>query len=774
MHARGWSIRTRIILLVLSINLVAVGSLGYLSYSIFFSTLLQKEVELLGLENRRNAISFSDELKTLKSDVLYLAETIRIGEIAEHAEKSNTTLQKVITNKDKKILTNLFVHMLELNPTYLQVRFLDASGAGQELVRVDKLSSGLSRVIPDDELQLKSKELYFQETLKREVGDIYISDFNLNREHGKIEIPHKPVIRACSPIYSKNGSLLGMVVINKSAVAFLSRFKKSSGGRRSYIVDNNGRFLVHPDPTKSFEFEYREVPGILESYPVLFKKVLEASTSSNPTQLRSYIGPLKLIRSAAINFSIVFLDKKQHRFITLINSSSTEPIVARLRQLKNRLLLSGLLILFATIAIGFWIGNRITLPIVKLVGAVRSFGDEKTIGSFPSADNGEVGDLIRAFQGMISKIEEEISERKAAEQLFSSIIDLSPSGLLLVNARFQIVLANDKIEEIFGYTSDEIKGEGLDSLIPAEFKEKHRELATEYFLNGEVKDMALRDDIVGIRKDGRIVPLEVGLVRVVLRGENYVLAAINDVSIRKEAENLLKSKNKELEQANEDLESFAYTASHDLNAPLARILQAAEILEEQLGNASLTEGQKKLLSIINRGGSQMINLVKDLLQYSKTGRSQGSFASVDLNEVANEALSNLDAKISESNAQIEIQELPVIIGDRTSLVQLFQNLISNGIKFKGERESIVKIYAKKKGSGWEIFVKDNGIGIALENQAKIFKAFERLHTVKEYDGTGIGLATCVKVVEQHNGKIKVQSREGEGAEFVVFIPTLEL
>ncbi|MDC0358188.1 ATP-binding protein [Oligoflexia bacterium] len=226
---------------------------------------------------------------------------------------------------------------------------------------------------------------------------------------------------------------------------------------------------------------------------------------------------------------------------------------------------------------------------------------------------------------------------------------------------------------------------------------------------------------------------------------------------------------KELENKHQELEDFAFVASHDLNAPLYNIRQASELLAEECEKSPSSRSQL-LLGVISRGCIQMTTLISDLLEYSRTGRTNAQFESIDLNEVAEQAVSNLDARILEADAAVELGPLPKIFGDATSFLQLFQNLISNGIKFRGDQSPKVHVSCSSVNKEWHVTVQDNGIGIKPEDQETVFKAFERLHSQSDYQGSGIGLATCKKVIDQHGGKIWIESQLGKGTRIHFTIP----
>ncbi|MFK7925768.1 MAG: ATP-binding protein [Bacteroidia bacterium] len=233
----------------------------------------------------------------------------------------------------------------------------------------------------------------------------------------------------------------------------------------------------------------------------------------------------------------------------------------------------------------------------------------------------------------------------------------------------------------------------------------------------------------------------------------------------------LKQKNKELEQANADLERFAFVASHDLKTPLRNINNFLGLIERRLPKPIPDELQE-YLQIASNNARHMYYLIEDILQYSRLDTQPEVFL-IDLNLIARRAKMQLSDFINESGATIEVGKLPRVMGNEGQLELLFQNLIENGIKYNESEVPHIEISAEQKeGRGIVRFV-DNGIGIEDVYQAKIFDMFYRLHTQDRYEGTGIGLAICQKIASKHHGKIHLESRFGHGTTFVLDFPLAE-
>ena len=228
----------------------------------------------------------------------------------------------------------------------------------------------------------------------------------------------------------------------------------------------------------------------------------------------------------------------------------------------------------------------------------------------------------------------------------------------------------------------------------------------------------------------------------------------------------------ELQVSNSELERFAYVASHDLQEPLRMVSSFLHLLERKLGD-NLDETNKQYIHYAVDGAERMKLLIQDLLQFSRVGTSTEGIRDLDCNEIMTTVHSVLSLSIKESGATIEVKELPVIRGVQAQILQVFQNLVSNAIKYKSDRPLHIEIGCLSKGSHWEFYIADNGIGIDPKFFGKIFIIFQRLHNKAEYSGTGIGLSICKKIVEKHGGTIRVESIPGEGSTFYFTIPKNE-
>ena len=231
----------------------------------------------------------------------------------------------------------------------------------------------------------------------------------------------------------------------------------------------------------------------------------------------------------------------------------------------------------------------------------------------------------------------------------------------------------------------------------------------------------------------------------------------------------LKKRSDQLGRSNAELEQFAYIASHDLQEPLRMVSSYVQLLERRYKN-KLDQDADDFITYASDGALRMQRLINDLLAYSRVGTRGKQPERIDLNRPLAQALENLQVAIKEKGATVTSDPLPFVYGDAGQLTQVFQNLIDNAMKFRGEKPPVVHISASIEGGECICSVRDNGIGISPEYTERLFILFQRLHTRKQYPGTGLGLAICKRIVERHGGKIWVESKPGEGSIFYFTIP----
>ena len=356
----------------------------------------------------------------------------------------------------------------------------------------------------------------------------------------------------------------------------------------------------------------------------------------------------------------------------------------------------------------------------------------------------------------------DIRERRRAETRFRAAVESSPAGMVMIDRHGTIVLVNREIERLFGYSREELVGRPIEALVPERVRARHPSHRDDFFANPQTRGMGAGRDLFGVRKDGREIPVEIGLNPLETEEGVFVLASVVDITERQRFD-------LELRRSNEELERFAYVASHDLQEPLRMVGSYVQLLSRRY-KGKLDSDADEFIGFALDGALRMQRLIEDLLAFSRVGTRGGAMVPTEVDAVVDRALQNLQLRIDETEARVTRGSLPTVAADAGQLEHLFQNLIGNALKFRGTQPPVIHVGAQSNDGVWTFSVRDNGIGIDPEYFDRIFVIFQRLHDRKEYPGTGIGLAICKKIVERHGGRIWVESQAGAGATFHFTIP----
>jgi PAS domain S-box-containing protein len=376
-------------------------------------------------------------------------------------------------------------------------------------------------------------------------------------------------------------------------------------------------------------------------------------------------------------------------------------------------------------------------------------------------------------------IQKEIRKRARVEEQFRSLLEFAPDGMVIVNQKGQIVLVNSQTEKIFGYSRSELLQQSVETLIPQRFGPQHPGHRTQFFGDAKVRPMGAGLELFALRKDGTEFPVEISLAPLQTAEGRLVSCAIRDVTdhkqtrqalvrqaaeVERQREELARS-NVELTAANKELESFSYSVSHDLRAPLRSIDGFSVALLEDCAD-KVDETGKEYLYRVRAATQRMGVLIDDLLDLSRVARVEMRQERVDLSAMAKSILTELASAHPERNASIQIEPRLETIGDSHLLRIVLQNLLGNAWKFTSKRQTPRIEFGKTSSNGTSAyFVRDDGAGFDPAYAARLFGAFQRLHDRSEFPGTGIGLATVQRIVQRHGGRIWAEGALQRGATF---------
>ena len=380
------------------------------------------------------------------------------------------------------------------------------------------------------------------------------------------------------------------------------------------------------------------------------------------------------------------------------------------------------------------------------------------------------GDII-GFSGFMRDItEQKLVEQKLkeSEYKYRHLFETSLYFIGLVNSEGNIIDCNNAMKDI--HFLEDVIGKNFKEIFSLNVKNTYlipifEKLIKSIFEgeNQEGFDFRLERPI------GVHLWIHVEFSLIEIENQKLIQFIMQDITERKRSEQLLQESIEELARINAELEQFTYIASHDLKEPLRMISSFTQLLEKRYKDR-LDEDANDFISYITDGVARMQDLIKNLLDYSKIGKLNRKFEEVDLNDVLKDVIDNLKPIINETHAKIIYDSLPRLFADRYELLQVFQNIISNAIKFRGSDPPLIHISAKPERMHWVFSIRDNGIGIDSKDFERIFIIFQRLHKAEEYEGTGLGLAICKKIVERQGGKIWLESEVGKGSAFYFSIP----
>jgi len=429
--------------------------------------------------------------------------------------------------------------------------------------------------------------------------------------------------------------------------------------------------------------------------------------------------------------------------------------------------------------------TRVIEELAEIDGVVRTFLTTK--GPYRDANNAIIGTMgiarditnrRSADESQLAALKHEIMVREDTarnlaqiENRYRALLESAPEAMVISDASGCIQLVNGQTEKLFGYRREELIGKAVEILVPTQFRAKHPSHRTGYHGNPHTRSMGEGLELRGLRKDGREFPVEIMLSPLETADGILVTAVVRDITERKKSQEDLMQTVGELKRSNDELERFAYVASHDLQEPLRMVASYTQLLAKRYAGR-LDQDADEFIAYAVDGSNRMQRLINDLLAYSRAGSSRTKPQRICSQLALTEALVNLQATIAESGATVTYDALPEVTMDETQLTQVFQNLIGNAVKYRGTEAPRVHISASSVAGVESIFsVQDNGLGIDPQFFEKIFVLFQRLHGRGEFEGTGIGLAICKKMLERLGGRIWVESKPNVGSTFHFAVPT---
>lgn len=741
----GYTLGLRGKLVALTVATTLISSLTL--FGLFYNQLRQEEeadgIQRLSAAASMHASAVSEVFRLMESDAEVLAHTPPVLSMLGTDPKleQNWPLDEASTAAWKGRLERIFSSVLIARPHYTQLRFIGREDDWRELVRVNRHGSTIEAT-PPAALQQKGGEPYLAASGNLARAEVYLSEVTYNREYGKPEGP--PTIRLVRPLLDRDGELYGVLVINADYEALLQQVTPTlDPGFRSIAITDSLDWLPY-DENGAGKLRYHLDPD-WEAPP--FASAL-GDVSNRPITAQT--------EDAILRISPVFSKDKDHPFGLFVETSiSRADLFAASRHtiLRTSMVACFLILICALGAV--LVAHRITEPVRELTDAIRRGEHEKWLQR-GTRHRDEIGTLAEILGGDLAR---ETVQRRA---VFASVHD----GIITISQQGIIEDVNPATEELFGYSRAEMLGRGIEMLMPAGVAAHHRDYVKRAKTDVRPTAMADNRDIYGCRKDGSHVPLEISVSRAFYANRVHFIGVVRDISVRKAVEEQTALLLEALERSNQELDKFAYVASHDLRAPLRVIDNASRWLEEDLAD-HLTEDTRESMALLRNRVVRMERLLDDLLQHSRIGRVReevqpvpGSVLIAELRELLIDRPGHRFV-VTPSVEQVELPRMPIL----TVLV----NLVNNAIKHHDRDEGQVTLDVIEDETGYDFTIADDGPGIPPEYHTRVFEMFQTLRPRDEVDGSGMGLAMVLKHVTVAGGKISIVS-QGRGTTFHLHWP----
>ena len=690
---------------------VTVGLLYNQRQSLRDSAAIEQQAQVMSAR-----MLLSDRLESIQADILYLARQLALLESDAQSAATFDAFQR-------------------FHPQYYQIRLLDEHG--YEQVRVELVGSQ-PQVLPPAKLQDKSHRYYVQLGLQQPVGSVYLSPFDLNVEHGEIERPFQPTIRVATPIAGADGRTRGLLVINYRGQYLLDALAAMDkpNGAALWLVNANGYWLKadSPEQTWGFMLPERSNANLLQQHVSLWSQMIREDNDGSATT-----------DSAVYRFASVDFDPRND---------------IPLSQSLGRL----------------YLVSQLTYD--QLYGSNQPA--RRTLWQ-------AAGLVILLFALLSLMLARSIAQRRASESSlasseskFRAMIEAAPDAILMTDTEGTITLMNEQAMVMFDYNQQELIGQKVEVLIPTEVADRHVHHRQGYVQDAKARPMGMGLSLSAQRKDGSRLPVEISLSPIQTPNGPLIFCAIRDATERRATERKIRQlndglarQNTELQAVNGELEAFSYSVSHDLRAPLRAIDGFSKILQTSL-EGKLDDQEADYFNRIRKAAQNMSTLIDDLLMLARVTRADVKLASVNLSRVATGAIERLRESQPEREIEVHIEPGIKVLADPALLGVAMENLLGNAFKFTGSTEH-PRIEVGRVGSedGDVVFVRDNGVGFDMSYADKLFIPFQRLHSARDFPGTGIGLASISRVMNKLGGRVWAESSVGQGATFYLQFKPLE-
>lgn len=761
------NIASKIITLTFSLVLMTSIILGVFSYfkqqeEIIQSVEIEKENEVKILSEH-----IKSKIEELRNDVLFLSSTPPIkGILRSHKNGGIDPLDGSHLKTWKKRLATIFSEMLYAKENYLQIRYIGTAEKGKELVRVERAESSKIINVTDFDLQQKEDETYFKETFELPPHKIYLSEFNPNKEFGKIQYPIQLVLRAAVPIYETRAKPFGLVIINIDYTRIFKSFERFLEEQHEYFVaDKNGNILLHSDSSYQSFLSDGTTKKVWNFFPSLKEKYSRKKDLS--TIHIDKEGSNKLVVANKIHYN----PYNYNDILTLYLVFDKDKILVEAKEKTRQFLfLISFLILFAVI-LAFFFAKGLTRSFRLLTDFAHQIAQGKVGTSLSIESKDEIGVLAKS----LSTLSQELNLKDLELKYQQEALDAS-AIVVETDSHGKITYVNDKFLEISQYSREELIGNDHRIINSGHhsktfFKGMWETIKSGTVWHGEILNKAKDQSYYWV--DTTIYPVKNSRHKI----EKFVAIRF-EITEKKQVLEKLEQAEHEARIALQDKTAFFANMSHEIRTPLNGIIGFTDLILHE----KLSPEVQEQVTYIKDCSHSLLMIVNDILDLSKieAGKLTIEEGPVQLFEIVQSTLQIFKLQLDQKKLELEFHyddKIPqYILSDALRIKQILINLIGNAIKFTKQGKVIVKVHQqniKQEDLDLIFSIQDTGIGISKTAQKNIFDPYSQvdISTTRKYGGTGLGLSITKTLIELMGGKIWVKSQEGEGTTFYFTLKT---
>jgi|GEM_PF-2338657 len=660
---------------------------------------------------------FAYQMGSYYDDVLFMADTQSLQNFLDEPTVEN----RVVTE-------DTFAALARSRPDYMQLRYIDANG--QEQIRIDRHGNE-ALTIPEANLQNKSSRDYFLDSNNLNLGQIYVSQLDLNVENGEVQVPWQPTLRIATPVFDEDGSRAGVVVLNISSAGVIGQIQNARVDRsvHVYLTNDNSYWIGGRPNEELWGFMFGHQAGAHEAYSDVWN-----------TAQSQHSG---LMWHGSTLLAYVWLDPID----SIVGISNTADIAPTERWLRiAELPGAGVSLFFSPIVWGIWL-------IMVATFALTAW---------------------KVREAQRQKLEVVLRER-----FLQALIDCAPDAVVTIGEDGRIASFSQSAVDMFGYSEKEAIGQPVSMLMPDSFGRNHQKFVSNYLAAPSYAPTATRHtrELTARDKNGNHMPIGLNLGDLGRNQRGRFVAIIRDITEQKKSEAELMRQQQEAVMANRAKSAFLANMSHELRTPLNAIIGYSEMLLEEAEDVNRKEFVPDLQRI-KRAGQHLLALINDVLDLSKieAGKQEINPVAFSLPAMSDEIESTARVLATKNNNNLRIEEdfngVSTVFADELKIRQILLNLVSNACKFTSDGDVSVHMKADPITSEIHMEVSDTGVGMNEAYLAHVFTEFtqEESHLRKQFEGTGLGLAICKKLIEMMGGEIAVVSEKDVGTTITVHIP----